>query len=118
MSPWTDINPRAIKMRPIVIIGRWFVVRVHIYWRRRRRVRHFLVHVEIDALRNSILGRKSTTCSERPDLRKLIRGEWRCLNDVLKGTEVVKGAVGVAENLQVNRGVAEIIAIGVDASAR
>jgi hypothetical protein len=52
-----------------------------------------------------------------PNLRVLVRGKRRSLNDIIIVTEIVKGSVAVPKHFQVDGCVANVFAVGFDSRA-
>src|SRR4051812_39578162 len=78
------------------IIGRWRWV-VVIRWRLRRGT----IHIEINPRRNLVFSGKGLAGAKQPRLDKLICGDRQRLHDVIKRSKIVKSAVGVAEDFNV-----------------
>ena len=109
---------RTVIIRSSVVI-RWCVIRVGIArcngdWRRRSGC----IHVEENALRNPVLMREVSTGSEYPGLDKLIGREREGLDDVIIGAKIMERPVLVAENLQLERRIADGFLVGFDPGAR
>lgn len=121
MRPNDDARTPIIIRRTVVIIRVWTPVRVAVIsrgrcgrnWRRR-----LLVHVEINALRNTIGFSEAVAGPEGPNLLELVGYDWERLDNILKVTEIVKGSVAVAKNLQVHGGVADVLSISLNSCAR
>jgi hypothetical protein len=84
----------------------------------RRRRGRFLIHVEINTLRDSVSRAEPFAGGVGVSLSVLICCNGKGLNDVLRIAEAVKGAIALAENLKVNGCVANEFAVGFNSSAR
>src|SRR5947208_3170513 len=121
MIAWAEVEP---KLRAPVVIWRAIIDRRSIIriartrWPVGRVNLGLLIHVKIDLLRNVVLRTKPLTRPEKTDLLKLVGGERQGPDHVVRGAEVVKCPVRVAENLQMQRGVAHHLAIGFDSRSR
>src|SRR5437867_6219852 len=123
MDWWTEIEAeaRAVIWRRavIIIIRRRRIAWIHIHWRTRGRVCwRRLVHVEIDALRNMVLRAKPPAGPEHSHLGKLVGRQRQCPDYIIIGAKVVERAVSVAEDFQVDRGIADKVAVCFDPGAR
>src|SRR6266481_4373820 len=59
----------------------------------------------------------ATTRAIGPDLRKLIRGKGRGLNDIIIVAEIVKGSVAVSKNFEVDGCVTNVFTVGLNSCA-
>src|SRR5438874_7922493 len=113
--------------RPVIKPKARAVVRraIIISWRRRITVdrhagrggRRRLVHVEVNLLRYPVFWSHHMASLENSHLLKLIRGHRQCPHDIIVGAKIVEGAVWIAENLDVHRRSAHVLAISFDARA-
>ena len=120
-SPKIKPHRRTIVGRGIIIRIRWrvWIRRVSSDCRRRRgRSGGRLVHIKKDLLRDVIFGSEITTRLKHTSLNELVGLQWQGTNDVIIRTEVVKGTILVTKDLQVQRGLANDLAIGFDPGTR
>jgi hypothetical protein len=95
-----------------VIIGIWIrvITRPACYCGRLRR--RFLIHVKINALRDCVGVGPAPARAIAPNLRVLVRGKGRSLNDIIIVAEIVEGSVAVAKNFEMDGCVANVFSIG------
>jgi len=111
---------RTIIGRGIIIWIRWRVGVGRVssdsrgHWRRRGRR---LVHVEEDLLRNVIFGREVAAGLKHTSLNKLIGRQGQRADNVVIGTKVVKSAVLITKDFQMQRGLADDLSVGLDLGA-
>src|SRR5229473_441051 len=106
---------RPVKIpRRAVVVGRIPIHRSLEWSIRRRR----LIHVEVDPLRNLVFRGEHVPRPEHAGLDKLVGGQRQRPDNVIIRTEVVERPVGVTENLEDDRRVADGFAVGFDSGAR
>src|SRR6266576_6645569 len=108
INSWAVIGWRPVvnRWRPVVIT--WIIGRIRL-----RR----LVHVEENPRRDMVFRGKHSTRPKEAGLRKLVRCQRKCLNDVLVSAEIVERSVPVTEDFQMNRSIADILSIRLDTGA-
>ncbi len=100
-----------------IIIGRTVVIGVawvSVSWGGCRWIGCRLIHIKIEALGNLVFRSKPSTSPKHTDLRILVGGNRQSSNNKIIGTEVVKGPIRVAVDLQAHRGRSHVVSIYFD----
>jgi len=120
---WADDDARTPPIRTIIVWIWPVIVGIWIWVIARRPCHHgglrrrFLVHVKINTLWDAVGVGPAATRAIGPNLRKLIRGKGRGLNDIIIVAEIVKGSVAVPKNLEMDGCVANVFTVGLDSCA-
>jgi hypothetical protein len=83
----------------------------------RRRRSLFLIHIEVDALRDLIGMSPAASGTISANLGELVGGQRKGLDDVFERTEIVEGSVTVAKDFDVGGRVADVFAVGFNSCA-
>lgn len=119
IKPRADHNSRT---PPI-----WSVVRPVIVWIRivtrtfvcdGRRRRGFLVHIEINPLRDAVGVGPTAASAIGANLSVLVGRQREGLDHVFEGTEVMKSSIPVTKDFEMHWGVADVIAVSFNSGAR
>lgn len=127
MESWADDDARSPIIVRIVRPPIWAVViwvwgiGIVARWRITsdgRRLSRFLIHVQVNSLRDMIRVGPSATGVIGANLSKLVGRKRKSLDHILIRTKVVKSSVTITEYFEMDGCVADVFAVGFDSGAR